>query len=159
MPRLVHATLALAAALALAAPAHPERASFFLMDAIKRDNGEIANAMLAQQRASAPVRAFAALLVRDHSATRAQAIAAARTARVGIPRATTAAAQHLRRRLSRLSGAEFDEAFLTAMIKDHRKAIIEYAEQRRTGDPVTRQLAEDALPHLSEHLRMALSLH
>ena len=104
------------------------------------------------------VRKFAAMLVRDHSATRAQAIAAARASRVGIPRGTTAEAQHLHRRLQRLSGAEFDEAFLTAMIKDHRKAVSKYAEQRRTGDAVTRQLAEDALPHLSEHLRTALSL-
>jgi putative membrane protein len=157
VPRLLPAVLAFA--VALAAPAQAERASFFLMDAIKGDNGEIVNAALAQQRAtSAPVREFAAMLVRDHSATRTEAIAAARASRVGIPRGTTAEAQHLHRRLLRLSGAAFDEAFLTAMIRDHRKAITKYAEQRRTGDPLTRQLAEDALPHLSEHLRTALSL-
>nr|WP_166178130.1 DUF4142 domain-containing protein [Altererythrobacter segetis] len=159
MPKLVPAALALAAALSAASPALAERTSFFVMDAIKSDNGEIANATLASQRAVSPaVRDFAATLVRDHSAARVQAIAAARASRIGIPRGMTAEAQHLRRRLLRLSGPEFDEAFLTAMIKQHRKAFIKYAEQRRTGDPLTRQLAEDALPRLSEHLRMALSL-
>ena len=44
------------------------------------------------------------------------------------------------------------------MISDHKKAIALYAEQVRTGDKLTRELAQDALPTLRDHLRVALSL-
>jgi len=159
MPKLIPVLLALAALLPAPAQAEAERASFFVIDAIKGDNGEIANGALAAERGStAAVRNLGAMLVRDHTASKAQAIAAAETVGVGIPTDMTAPAQHLQRRLLRLSGTAFDEAFLTATIKDHRKTIARYSEQRRSGDAVTRKLAEDALTHLSEHLQVALSL-
>lgn len=157
MPKYLLTAFALAAL--LAAPAQAERTSFFLLDAIKGENGEIANATLAQQRAASPaVRQFAETLVRDHTASRNKAIAAAQSAHVGIPRVMTPRAQHLRRRLLRRSGAEFDRMFVEGMISDHKKAIALYAEQARTGDKLTRELAQDALPALRDHLRVALSL-
>jgi len=163
MTRPFAAALALAAALMPSSPAgaadDPERASFFVIDAIKGDNGEIAVATLVRERAAtAEVRDLAAMIVRDHAAAREQAIAAGKTVGVGVPTAMSAEARHLQRKLSRLTGAAIDEAFLTATIKQHRKTIGKYAEQARSGDAVTRQLAEDALPKLREHLRIALSL-
>ena len=92
MPKYLLTAFALAAL--LAAPAQAERTSFFLLDAIKGENGEIANATLAQQRAASPaVRQFAETLVRDHTASRNKAIAAAQSAHVGIPRVMTPRAQ------------------------------------------------------------------
>ncbi|MGZ3257497.1 MAG: DUF4142 domain-containing protein [Croceibacterium sp.] len=160
MLRFFLAALALAAMLS-AAPgyADAERASFFVIDAIKGDNGAIANGTLAAQHGStAAVRELGATLVRDHSASKAEAIAAGDQVGVGTPTDMTAPARHLQRQLLRLSGPEFDRVFLKALIKDHRKAIAKFEEQRRSGDAVTRKLAEDALPHLSEHLQVALSL-
>jgi putative membrane protein len=162
-PRFLAVALALAAALMPSAPAgaadDAERASFFVIDAIKGDNGEIAVATLVRERAAtAEVRDLAATIVRDHAAAREQAIAAGKTVGVGVPTAMSAEARHLQRKLARLSGAALDAAFLTATIKQHRKTIEKYAEQARSGDPVTRKLAEDALPQLREHLRLALSL-
>jgi putative membrane protein len=160
MPRFLAATLALAAALS-AAPGHAEaeRASFFVIDAIKADNGAIANGTLVAQRGStAAVRELGATLVRDHTASKAEAIAAGSQVGVGTPTEMTAPARHLQRQLLRLSGPEFDRVFLKALIKDHRKAIAKYEEQRRSGEAVTRKLAEDVLPHLSQHLQVALSL-
>jgi putative membrane protein len=158
------AVLALAAA-ALMLPSsagaadEAERASFFVIDAIKADNGEIAVATLVRERAAAAeVRELAAMIVRDHAASREQAIAAGKTVGVGVPTAMSAEARHLQRKLARLTGAALDQAFLTATIKQHRKTIEKYAEQARSGDAVTRKLAEDALPRLREHLRIALSL-
>jgi putative membrane protein len=158
------AVLALAAA-ALMLPSsagaadEAERASFFVIDAIKGDNGEIAVGTLVRERAaSAEVRDLAETLVRDHAAAREQAIAAGKVVGVGVPTAMTAPARHLQRKLARLSGTALDDAFLTALIKEHRKTIGKYAEQARSGDPVTSKLAEDALPKLREHLRVALSL-
>jgi putative membrane protein len=163
MPRPLIAALTLAAALVPASPAaaagDAERASFFVIDAIKGDNGEIAVGTLVRERAaSAEVRDLAATLVRDHAAAREQAIAAGKVVGVGVPTAMTAPARHLQRKLARLSGTALDDAFLTALIKEHRKTIGKYAEQARSGDAVTSKLAEDALPKLREHLRVALSL-
>lgn len=159
MTRLFAAALALAAAPLILAADKAERPTFFVIDAIKGDNGEIAVGTLVRQRASsAPVRELGAALARDHAAAKARAIAAGRTVGVGVPTAMEASSRHLLRKLSRLSGAAFDQAFLTATIKDHRKAIDRFAEQGRGGDAVTSKLAEDALPALREHLRLALAL-
>jgi putative membrane protein len=160
-PRSLLAALALAlgAAPLLTAADKAERASFFVIDAIKGDNGEIAVATLVSRRAAtAEVRDLAAMIVRDHAAARERAIAAGKVVGVGVPTAMAAPARHLQRKLLRLTGTAADEAFLTATIKQHRKTIEKYAEQARSGDPVTRKLAEDTLPALREHLRVALSL-
>ena len=115
--------------------------------------------MLARQRAaSAQVRDFGATMVRDHTVSKAAAIEAGRTVGVGVPTAMTAQAQHLLRKLQRLSGPQFDAVFLTATIKDYRKAIEKFADQGRSGDPITAKMADDALPRLRDHLQTALSL-
>jgi putative membrane protein len=157
--RLPCFALALALLAAPAAAADAEMASFFVIDAIKGDNGEIAvGSLVEQQAASKEVRDLGAMMVRDHGATRDAAIAAGKAVGVGVPTAMTPQAQHLLRKLARLSGPEFDKTFLTATIKDHRKAIDKFAKQGRGGDPVTSKLADDALPKMREHLRIALSL-
>jgi putative membrane protein len=160
MPRLLLAALALAVAPMIVAADNPERTSFFVIDAIKADNGEIAVATLVHEHAAtAEVRDLAAMMLRDHTASREAAIAAGREVGVGTPLTLAAPTAHLQRKLSRLSGPALDDAFLTATIKQHRKTIDKYAEQARSGDAVTSKLAEDALPALREHLRAALSLH
>jgi putative membrane protein len=148
-----------AALLASSAPLRAEQPTFFVIDAIKNDNGEIAiGTLVRQQAASAEVRDLGAMLVRDHTASKAQAIAAGRAVGVGVPTEMTPRAKHLLRKLGRLSGGGFDTAFLTAAIKDYRKTVDKFAEQGRSGDAVTGKLAGDALPRLREHLRIALSL-
>ena len=159
MSKLIPIGLALAAAAAATAPAHAERASVFLSDAIKGDNGEISNGTLAQQRGgSKGVRNFGAMLVRDHSAAKAQAVAAAKRERVGVPSGMKLEASQLHRRLTGLRGASFDRAFISAMIEDHRKDIAKFEAQAKSGDAITRKLAAQTLPHLREHLRTAQSL-
>lgn len=159
MSKFLPIGLALAAAVAATAPAHAERASVFLSDAIKGDNGEISNGTLARQRgASKGVRDFGATLARDHSMAKTQAVAAARRERVAVPSGMTPEASQLHRRLLGLRGASFDRAFVNAMIEDHRKDIAKFEAQARNGDAVTRKLAAQTLPHLREHLRIAQSL-
>lgn len=159
MTRTAALALSVAALLALPAPLRAEQATFFVIDAIKHDNGEIAIGTLVRERAaSAQVRDLGATLVRDHTASKAQAIETGRAVGVGVPTEMTAEARHVLRKLARLSGVAFDTAFLTATIKDYRKTIDKFAEQGRTGDPVTSKMAEDALPRLRDHLQTALSL-
>jgi putative membrane protein len=148
-----------AAMLALPAPLRAEQATFFVIDAIKQDNGEIAIGTLVRQRAASPrVRDLGATLVGDHTASKAQAVETGRAVGVGVPTEMTAEARHTLRTLASLSGAAFDTAFLTATIKDYRKTIDKFDDQAHSGDPITGKLAEDLLPRLRDHLRIALSL-
>lgn len=159
---MTNRALLMAAALAATLPAmaHAAPAQRFLQDAVAGDNGEVANGRMAQQQGASPgVKDFGRTLKRDHAAAKDQALATARQihARVDAdmvkPEAKAAA-----RRLSRLSGPQFDREFVRAMIADHRKDIAKFQMQARTGDPATRRLARETLPHLQHHLQMALAL-
>jgi putative membrane protein len=159
MMKILSASAALALALGAAMPALAAPAGKFLHDAIQGDNGEIGNGSLAQARGhSAGVRQFGATLLADHSQAKAQAIAAARRERVGVPSGMMPEARSLHRRLLGLHGREFDRVFVAAMIDDHRKDIAKFEAQARSGDAVTRRLAQEQLPVLRKHLRIAESL-
>lgn len=147
-------------AAALPAPAQAAPAARFLQDAVSGDNAEIALGRLAQQRgASRGVIEFGRQLESDHSAARTMAMQTAREARVRVRSGMIKPeAVQLRRRLARLSGPRFDREFAVAMARKHRAEIARFEQQRRTGDPATRDFAAEVLPHLHHHLDMAMAL-
>ena len=58
--------------------------------------------------------------------------------------------------MQQLSGAEFDQAYMDEMVKDHEKDIAAFEQQAQAGqDPELRAFAEEALPTLREHLELA----
>ena len=57
-------------------------------------------------------------------------------------------------RLSKLSGPEFDRAYMTAMLSDHRKDVNEFKMESTSGkDPDVKAFASKTLPTLEDHLR------
>lgn len=142
-------------AMASAAPAQR-----FLQDAVAGDNGEVANGRMAQQQGASPgVKDFGRTLERDHAAAKDQALATARQVHARVDAdMMKPEAKAVGRRLSRMSGAQFDREFVRAMIADHRKDIAKFAAQARSGDPATRKLARETLPHLKHHLQIAMAL-
>ena len=64
------------------------------------------------------------------------------------------------RKLANLSGAQFDRAFVSQMVADHKKSIAEFerASKDQTLSPQSRELAATALPKLRNHLAMAETL-
>lgn len=59
-------------------------------------------------------------------------------------------------KLAGLSGAEFDRAYMAAMIDDHKKDIGEFRRQAERGEnPELKTLAQQTLPTLEQHLRLA----
>ena len=105
------------------------------------------------------MRDFGRTLEQDHAAARQQALATARRMRIAVaPNAMSPEAAQTRRRLMRLHGPAFDREFARAMISDHRKDIAKFEAQARSGDPATRKLARETLPHLRHHLQMAMDL-
>ena len=68
--------------------------------------------------------------------------------------------------LSRLSGAEFDKAYMDAMVRDHQQAVQAFQKEANIGTGTKRQkpdthaktdsqIAQELLPTLQKHLTEA----
>ena len=106
------------------------------------------------------VRQFAQRLADDHQKLSKRLAGAASDLKLGVvtgmsPEHKKAMAQML---LSK--GNEFDRAFLTYIVQSHEKAVklFERYARAKDGDAKVRQLAEDALPTLRQHLQDARAL-
>lgn len=131
----------------------------FLVKAMKGDNSEMSLGRVAERRgASAGVRRFGAMLVRDHAHAKAQALPVARAHGIRPTSAMLPEARAEARKLSHLRGARFDHEFARYMVNDHRKDIADFQQEARTGDRRTAALARQTLPTLRKHLRVAQSL-
>ena len=150
-------TCMLSSPLALAGNTKPDA---FIQKAIAGNLAEIKVGQLAQQKgASEGVRHFGTVLEQDHSTANQQAMSAASTMGVTPPAEPSPKEQAEYRRLAALSGAQFDEAFVKEMVKDHKKDIAEYKKeaQAASNSPAS-SYAETSLPTLQKHLRLAESL-
>jgi putative membrane protein len=59
-------------------------------------------------------------------------------------------------RLSKMSGTEFDRAFINDMVKDHETDIAEFEKEVKSGtNPDLKSWASNTLPTLRDHLRRA----
>ena len=75
---------------------------------------------------------------------------------ITLPTTLGAKDKALEKRLSRLSGAAFDRAYMQAMVNDHRTDVSEFRRESQVGkDPELKQWASKTLPTLEEHLKMA----
>ena len=68
--------------------------------------------------------------------------------------------ERLFRKLSGMSGAEFDREYMTGQVKDHKEAVALFEKQANNGkDEDLKKLAKETLPKLKEHLKMAQETH
>jgi putative membrane protein len=75
---------------------------------------------------------------------------------VQLPQELPEDAQQKYEELQQLSDAEFDEAYMDEMVKDHEKDVELFEQQADSGeDPDLRAFAEETLPTLREHLELA----
>jgi putative membrane protein len=132
----------------------------FLMDAIHGNLAEIQIGQLAKQKgATDGVRDFGDDLADDHQAALKKATDLAKKMNVTAPTAPTAQQKREYDALAKLSGTEFDQAFITHMVSDHEKNIQEFQQeaQANKGSDVG-DYAEDVLPKLRDHLETAQKL-
>lgn len=149
-------TFLFAAALVSAAPAAAAPTAQFMKDAIQGDYSESTLGRVIQARGASPqVRAFGAMLTRDHMKALGQAQQVAAREHLHIRPSMAPEARDELYRLKRLSGPRFDREVRRYMIDDHKKDIAEFKEQARTGDRATTALANATLPTLRKHLATA----
>lgn len=130
----------------------------FIHSAIQGDMAEVQLGNLALQRSSNPdVKAFAQMLVKDHSGARADAEKVGQQIGVTAPTGPSAKQKATIARLGKLSGERFDRKFVNDMIQDHRKDIAAYKRAATRSGPVAK-LAQTTLPTLQKHLKAVVAL-
>jgi putative membrane protein len=129
----------------------------FMMKAAQGGMAEVQLGQLAQKNASnSSVKQFGERMVTDHSKANDQAKALAGEKNITLPTSLSAKDQALYRNLSGKTGSDFDKAYITAMLKDHKEDIAEFQQEANSGtDPDIKAWAAKTLPTLQEHLRMA----
>jgi putative membrane protein len=118
-----------------------------------------AGQLASQQATNAEVKQFAEMMVQDHTQATDLLQQAAAERNVTLPTDMGDQNQAILARLSDLSGAEFDRAYMTEMVNAHQKDVALFRNQIENGnDQELSALAAEQLPTLEAHLRMAQDL-
>ena len=139
------------------AQAVPQQDQEFAQEAAEGGLMEVQLGQLAQQQAKdEQVAEFGQRMVQDHGQANKKLIAIAEQKAIQLPQELPHDAQQKFDEMQQLSGAEFDQAYMDEMVKDHEKDIAAFEQQAQAGqDPELRAFAEEALPTLREHLELA----
>jgi putative membrane protein len=129
----------------------------FVTKAAKGGLAEVELGKLATQKASADnVKQFGQRMVDDHSKANDELKSLAASKNINLPTAMGPEEKALQDRLSKMSGAAFDRAYMKAMVDDHVKDVNEFKMESKSGkDPEVKAWAAKTLPTLEEHLKMA----
>lgn len=130
----------------------------FVDEQLSKGEKEILLGRLAQQRGgSAEVRAFGEMMVADHTKAGGELKQIASRHNVSLPADDKDAHDDAHERLSKLSGAQFDRAYMDMMVNDHDDAVDDVRKKTESdkdhGD--LRQWAVKALPVMEKHLERA----
>ena len=141
------------------APARTLEASdqSFVAEAAQGGMAEVAMGKMAQQRAThAQVKTFGERMVRDHSKANEDLKQVASAKAVTLPTTPGTANQHHADALGKLSGAEFDRAYMKHMVDDHKKDVANFEKAAASAkDPDVKAFAVRTLPTLKAHRELA----
>jgi putative membrane protein len=130
----------------------------FLIEAASGGQTEVQLGRLAGERARhARVKEFGRRMVTDHGKTGAALKQLAAEKHVKLPSEPTEDDHRkILAELSQQKGADFDRAYMHAMVDDHEDDVEEFREAARDAqDPDVKSFAAKTLPTLEAHLRMA----
>jgi putative membrane protein len=118
---------------------------------------EVELGKLATQKASSDqVKQFGSRMVNDHSKTNDELKQIATAKGMTLPTDLDAKHKSEMAKLQKLSGAQFDRAYMDAMVQDHKETVALFRTQSTSGkDGELKGFAAKTLPHLEEHLKMA----
>lgn len=121
---------------------------------------EVELGKLATQKASdAKVKEFGQKMVDDHTKANDNLKQIASKSNIDIPSSLDSKHQSRIDKLSKLSGPDFDKAYVKDQLKDHETDVREFKDEANNGtDPNVKTFASSTLPTLQEHLEMVKSL-
>ncbi len=126
----------------------------FAMKAAQGGMAEVKLGQLAADKATNPdVKAFGQQMVDDHSKANNDLKSAAESENMTLPTDVNAKQQAMYDKLSKMSGAAFDKAYVNDMVKDHEEDVKEFQKEASNGkDPKIKDFASTTLPVLQGHL-------
>ncbi len=132
----------------------------FMMEAAQGGMAEVELGQLATQRAGTDaVRGFGQRMMVDHARANNELRRIAEREGVQLPASIDARDQATKDRLSTLSGPAFDRAYMRDMVTNHEHDIAQFEQETRQGhDPAMVAWAQQTLPTLREHLRLARTI-
>ncbi len=105
------------------------------------------------------VRQFGQRMVTDHGKAGQDLAKIASSKGASLPAELTAGQQKETERLGKLSGPEFDKAYMALMVRDHKADEKEFKRaSENTQDPELKAFATSTLTLVQDHLKMAEEL-
>jgi putative membrane protein len=128
----------------------------FVQKALQGGMAEVELGKLAEQKgASADVRQFGQKMVEDHTRLGSQMKQVAQNIGVRDPHGLSKKDQKLVAKLESLSGAQFDDAYIQVMVKDHKKDLSDFRQEvGNTQNNSLRQVAEQGAKVIDGHLQL-----
>ncbi len=115
--------------------------------------------LASQKGASDGVKQFGQKMVDDHTKANDQLKEVASKDKLEIPDSLDRKDQSRIDKMSKLSGPQFDKAYINDQLKDHEHDVSEFQKEAQNGtDPNVKQFAASTLPTLQEHLNMVKEL-
>jgi putative membrane protein len=129
----------------------------FVQEAAIGGMAEVEMGNLAQKNASSDaVKQFGQKMVSDHTKANDDLKQVASSKGVQVPAALDHKNQRALDQLSKKSGADFDKAYMSQMVDDHKKDVAEFKKESNAAkDPDVKNFATQTLPTLREHLQLA----
>jgi putative membrane protein len=171
-PFVAAAALALASVAGAQAPAKPETSKSdakgslagadrkFVLEAARGNMTEVELGKLASERASSDaVKQFGQRMAADHGKAYDELKDLAQQKGLALPADLDPKHRQLQERLSKLSGAAFDRAYVEEMVKDHRKDVSEFRrEAAQARDADLKAWAGKTLPTIEDHFKQVQQL-
>lgn len=134
---------------------NPDQA--FVEKAAMGGMAEVELGNLAQQKASSDeVKQFASRMVQDHGKANDELKQIASSKGIDLPTALDKKHRSDVDRLGKMSGAQFDRAYMSHMVDDHKKDVAEFKKASSSArDSDVKGFASKTLPTLQEHLQLA----
>ncbi|WP_374164250.1 DUF4142 domain-containing protein [Arcticibacter sp. MXS-1] len=131
--------------------------SHFMVEAAAGGMAEVELGNLAQKNGqSARVKAFGAMMVKDHSKANEELKALASAKNVTLPATLSDEHQKHMEAMQKMTGADFDKHYMDMMNKDHVDDITLFDETSKSSiDPEVKAFAAKTLPILKMHLDSA----
>lgn len=109
-----------------------------------------------QNAASQKVKDFGQMMVDDHTKANAELKQAAIQKNISLPAAMSEKCQKMYSDLSKKKGKDFDKAYMSAMVDDHKDDVDEFKKQADNGkDADLKSWAAGKVPVLEHHLDVA----
>ncbi|WP_303309509.1 DUF4142 domain-containing protein [Hymenobacter sp. BT730] len=129
----------------------------FMMKADEGGHNEIGLSKLALEKGvTGEAKTYANKMVADHTKAGTELMAIAKKKNVKLPGDMDAEHKSIQDRLSKLSGKEFEKAYMDQMVIDHDKTVALFQSEINNGkDADAKAFASKTLPVIQQHTTMA----